>query len=102
MTTPITYHHPSKKKHTTKNHPFACGLVAVARTAPGSGNFGTMSFGSFGAAHVSERFSRRPKDGPSASAALRKGSTSSLRVEKSLAAATKGNQGKPMVNKPFI
>ena len=90
-------HHPKtppKKKTTTKKTtkpyqtPCTCGLVPVAFCrAPGSGNFGTMSLASFGAAQVSARFSRRPSPGPEPepSAALRKGSTSRFRVEKSSA-----------------
>lgn len=84
---------PKTKKQppkSTKNHqtPCTCGLVPVAFCrAPGSGNFGTMSLASFGAAQVSARFSRRPSPGPEPepSAALRKGSTSRFRVEKSSA-----------------
>ena len=80
------YHHPKTnhqkptKKNPTNPQPRTCGLVPVGFT-PGSGNLGTMSLASFGAAQVSARFSRRPSPGPPP--ALRKGSTSSARVEKS-------------------
>lgn len=91
---PIIIPNPPKNKKqppkSTKppNPPCTCGLVPLAFCrAPGSGNFGTMSLASFGAAHVSARFSRRPSPGPEPepSAALRKGSTSRFRVEKSSA-----------------